>query len=108
MSGWESSGRRTELPSDWPERVDRTRERAGGRCEAASQITDWGKTYAHGTRCERAGTDCDHKSDRDNHDDLQWLCSLHHRRKTQKESAEGKAARKLPPRREEPHPGRLR
>jgi len=108
MSGWASSGRRTELPSDWPARVDATRERAGGRCEARSQITDWGKTYAHGTRCERPGSECDHRSDRDDHDDLQWLCTPHHRRKTQKESAAGREARKVPKRAAEEHPGRIR
>lgn len=105
---WEGSGRRSQLPSDWPARVERTRTRAGGRCEARSQITDWGKTYGHGSRCDRPGTDADHRGDRDDHDDLQWLCSPHHKRKTQKEALAGKARRQAPKRQEEQHPGRLR
>lgn len=73
-----------------------------------SQIEDDGRIYGEGTRCWRKGSECDHRTDRWNHDDLQWLCSLHHRVKTQEESAA--ARRRLGPvkRPPEPHPGRLR
>lgn len=108
MTAWKDSLRRKQLPSDWYRRRQRCKNAAGGRCEALSQITDWGKTYNEGTRCVREGTDADHRGDRDDHDDLQWLCRPHHQAKTAQEAQEGLNRRKIPPRREERHPGRLR
>lgn len=104
---WKSSRRATSLPPDWSARRRACAERAGGRCEANSQITDWGREFAHGTRCERPGAEADHALGRDDHrvEALQWLCEPHHAKKTQKEAQQARAARKRPPRREERHPG---
>jgi hypothetical protein len=93
VSGWASSNRRSELPKDWHKRVARTKKRAGGMCE-------W-------PACTAPGSQCDHRGDPLDHDDLQWLCAPHHRIKTQRESL---AAKQLPPRQRPPeiHPRRLR
>jgi 5-methylcytosine-specific restriction enzyme A len=106
---WASSNRRAELPADWEWRRGETKKRAGGRCEAMSQITGDRKEYAHGTRCERKGSECDHTGDKMDHslDKLEWLCWLHHRNRTQKQATDARW-QELPPKREERHPGRLR
>lgn len=85
------------LPANWESLRKQRREMAGGQCEANSQITDWGRIFDVGTRCVRPGEELDHHENRDNHDlmALRWLCSPHHRKKTQQESAE--ARRKLGP-----------
>ena len=97
--GWESSDRARRLPSDWQVRREFVRARAGGRCEAVLH---------DGSRCDAAGTECDHIDHGDNHacTNLQWLCSWHHKRKTRAEAAAELAAlraRLAPPPR--PHPG---
>ena len=110
MSGkWASSNRRAELPPDWEQRRQAIKQRAGGRCEAMSQITGDRKEYDHGTRCTRKGSECDHVGDKMDHGpaNLQWLCWLHHRNRTQKQAADARW-QKLPPRREERHPGAIR
>jgi len=87
------------LPSDWPARVAATKAAAGGRCE---QILPSGK------RCPRPGTDCDHKSDPLNHDDLQWLCRRHHDIKTGEEARAGRVKKGTVTRPAETrHPGRI-
>lgn len=91
--------RARRLPRDWDRRREFVRARAGGRCEAVLR---------DGSRCEAAGTECDHVVHGDDHacTNLQWLCSWHHRRKTQAEAAADLAAlraRLAPPPR--PHPG---
>ncbi|HLU29917.1 MAG TPA: hypothetical protein VKZ65_15920 [Glycomyces sp.] len=106
MSNWASSRRRSQLPKDWWRRVQRTKKAAGGRCEAMSQVTDWGKVYDEGTRCVREGTDADHRGDPMDHDDLQWLCGPHHKLKTAQEARAAREAMK-PPRRREAHPSGL-
>lgn len=96
---WATSDRAARLPGDWAERRDWVRARAGGRCEAALR---------DGSRCGAVGTDCDHVRRGDDHrvENLQWLCSWHHKRKTRREAlaelAELRVARQ--PRRR-PHPG---
>ncbi len=81
---WENSNRRDELPADWQQRRAAVEARAGGRCEARRR---------DGSRCWDKGTDCDHKDRGNNHDldNLQWLCTWHHARKS---SAEGNATRR--------------
>lgn len=97
---WEGSNRRAELPADWPARREACKQRAGGRCE-------W--VRSSGRRCTSPGTDADHRTSRDNHDDLQWLCRFHHNMKTQAEAQAAKAAKRAKLRDEpEPHPGRRR
>ena len=100
MTGWHTSRRRDSLPPDWKQRRAKARTRAGGICEHRDK---------HGTRCTRQGRDCDHIRDRNNHDlsNLQWLCTDHHKQKTQREAraaqhAKYTAAKKRTP---EAHPG---
>lgn len=96
---WTTSDRAARLPRDWAERRAFVAARAAGRCEAA--LND-------GSRCEGIGAECDHIRRGDDHrvENLQWLCSWHHKRKTRREAltglAELRAARQ--PRRR-PHPG---
>lgn len=90
-------GRGGELPADWSERRLRCLQKANGRCEATvfdSYPWEWPTPAWIGPdeRCIRTATDVDHRSDRDNHDDLQALCSDHHKQKTNRESAAGRAA----------------
>lgn len=93
MSGkWASSTRRARLPKDWPQRVKATKIRARGRCEAT----------IHDPRCNGLGSECDHRADPDNHDDLQWLNHYCHAAKTQREA---QAARHSHYRTKPPHPG---
>jgi 5-methylcytosine-specific restriction enzyme A len=97
MSGWTNSTRRHRLPPNWPQLRQATATRAGGQCQATTET---------GQRCPHPGTDCDHIQHGDNHhpDNLQWLCTTHHRAKT---AAEALAARNQHPRRRppSPHPG---
>jgi 5-methylcytosine-specific restriction protein A len=97
---WDGSDRRSRLPADWPKRVAQTRRRAEGRCE---------HRYSDGSRCTSAGSECDHRVRGDDHslDNLQWLCTPHHRDKTQREAAAARAAAPRPTRARprEPHPG---
>lgn len=93
--GWVGSGRRAELPPDWPERRrlviarDRTcRQAADGLCEGPTNQVDH---VDHRRRW-------DHRPE-----NLQLLCEYHHRAKS---SREGNAV-KPPPRNRprERHPG---
>lgn len=98
--GWETSDRRSRLPADWARRRDWVRDRAGGRCEAVLRDT--------GERCPARGTDCDHVERGDDHrvENLQWLCSWHHKRKTADEArAELEALRRARRPRRPRHPG---
>ena len=92
---WSSSDRASRLPADWDERRAFVRARAGGRCEALLH---------DGTRCPAAGAECDHVEPGDDHraTNLQWLCSWHHKRKTQREAAAALAAERA---RTRPPPG---
>lgn len=98
--GWEASDRRDHLPTDWRERRAQVLARAGGRCEAVLHDT--------GTRCPSPATDCDHVQRGDNHalENLQALCSWHHKRKTRLEAIQAMDelnAARAP--RQRPHPG---
>lgn len=105
MSGqWAGSTSAQDLPPDWDQRRDATRQRAGGRCEGR----------VRGIRCPNPGRHCDHIKPRwlgGTHDqrNLQWLCESCHTRKTTAEAAQARAAisarRKRPAER---HPGALR
>lgn len=99
---WASSGRRSELPSDWTSsRRPRILARDGQQCTARMR---------DGSRCpETTNLEVDHIGDRLDHEDvnLQTLCRWHHRQKTQGESG---AARRARPRERrarpaERHPG---
>lgn len=110
MSHWEKSkaqgwkGR--DLPSDWAKRREIVKHRAGGQCEA--------RLPRSGNRCPRRGEECDHiipgfEGGTDDLENLQWLCSHHHRQKTSQEGLRGRARKKAkPPRRVEEHPGKVR
>lgn len=78
---WSTSDRALRLPSDWQDRRRFVAQRAGFQCEAL--LND-------GTRCEAPGAECDHIERGDNHavNNLRWLCSWHHKRKTQREATE--------------------
>lgn len=96
---WRSSDRAARLPRDWEERRAIVRARADGRCEALLR---------DGSRCPAVGSECDHVARGDDHgtDNLQWLCSWHHKRKTQVEARrELEAARARNEPRARRHPG---
>ena len=100
---WYTSDRRARLPADWDARAGKFKRQRkkvdGGKCQAR---------LPSGKRCPRLGTDVDHRSDPDNHDDLQLLCEEHHKQKTQQEArAPGREVRRLKNRPAEQHPGDL-
>jgi hypothetical protein len=96
---WQGSNRRAELPPDWEKRRKACLDAAGGRCQ---------QILPSGARCPRPATDADHKSDRENHDDLQALCRKHHNDKTSLEARAGRAKKGTAKRPTETrHPGRL-
>lgn len=95
---WANSTRRQRLPSNWSFLREQVKKRAGDQCEAYLN---------NGLRCVEVGTDCDHIVAGDNHslDNLQLLCSWHHKRKS---SQEGQRAKKKPITERHPkerHPG---
>ncbi len=97
MTGrWQSSTRRSELPSNWPTLRRQVKARAHGKCEAS----------AHAANCDGIGKDCDHVGDRHDHSlaNLQWLSGPCHAAKTQAEAQAAKPQRKRTP---ELHPGRI-
>lgn len=100
MSGWKGSNRRKELPANWEQLRAEARRRAGGRCEHVSKS---------GVRCSQPGTDADHRSNRWDHSDLQWLCREHHNRKTAQESSRARSRQRGRGRRRrrDDRPGRL-
>lgn len=73
--------RKSRLPANWDALVAATRERAGGRCQG---------TWPDGSRCDSPGTDCDHIEAGDDHTRLQWLCTWHHKAKTNKEARDAR------------------
>lgn len=80
MTGrWANSTRARRLPSNWAKLRQQAKRRAHGKCQ-------WTKT--DGTRCQSWGSECDHITPNDDHtiDNLQWLCTTHHRIKTQAEA----------------------
>lgn len=106
---WETSDRRSRLPSNWPALIAKTRRRA--RRTSKLGIDQCEARLPSGKRCPRVGTDCDHKIAGDDHSEsnLQWLCPAHHERKTTREAAAGRAAFKRSKYRpSEDHPGTIR
>lgn len=94
---WETSRRKSTLPDDWAQRRQQCLVNANSRCQARvddGQHWEWPTPLWIGPddRCIQTATDVDHRSDRNNHDDLQALCGWHHKQKTQRESAAGRAA----------------
>lgn len=85
------------LPKDWHRRRAIAKREAGGQCQA---------TTSDGTRCQAAGTDCDHinRHAGDDVSNLQWLCRDHHNVKTQAEAQAAHLPRKRPAQK---HPGLL-
>lgn len=102
--GWETSDRRSRLPSDWAATVRRILNRDGQRCRFL---------FPNGGRCPaREDLQVDHIMPGDDHrdDNLQTLCARHHSMKSAKEGVAARAARKASNkkfRRVEQHPGRL-
>lgn len=103
MSGkWAGSERRSRLPANWPELVNKVKKRARKQCE---------KVLPSGRRCPRKGTDVDHIIPGDDHrmTNLRLLCEAHHAPKSSREGHAAKAAiKKKGLRQEEPHPGTIR
>jgi 5-methylcytosine-specific restriction protein A len=94
---WSSSDRKASLPPDWEQRRRACLSAANSRCQARiddGQGWEWPTPMWIGPddRCIQTATDVDHRSSRENHNDLQALCVAHHRQKTQRESAAGRAA----------------
>lgn len=98
--GWAGSERKSRLPLDWPQKVAKVKQRAGGRCEAVRSKT--------GLRCTVPGSDVDHVTPGDDHrlENLQLLCRWHHNAKSSREGNEAKAQVRQSARRSpEKHPG---
>jgi 5-methylcytosine-specific restriction protein A len=96
---WDSSDRRSRLPGDWARRRLRVLRRDHYQCQARD---------AAGLRCLEPAREVDHIIAGDNHDlsNLQAICSVCHKRKTQREAQAARSAkgRRRPPSR---HPGAL-
>lgn len=97
---WDTSDRKSRLPSDWTVRRVRVLRRDGYRCQARDSL---------GIQCGDPANQVDHIVHGDDHDydNLQSLCRWHHARKS---SAEGAAARKPKARQArepEAHPGMI-
>lgn len=74
--GWETSNRRSRLPSNWRKLREEQLKRDGYRCVAQT---------ANG-RCAEVATDVDHiEAKTDDHSRLQSLCAGHHKAKTSRE-----------------------
>lgn len=104
MTGqWQGSSRAARLPSNWKTLRLQAKRRAHGKCQ-------WMK--ANGETCKSWGAECDHIVAGDDHSlpNLQWLCTVHHRIKTQAEARAAQAAVARPSRLRpvEPHPGLIR
>ena len=95
--GWETSDRRSRLPSDWPKIRLRILRRDSYRC----QIREGG---GQGAPCLAPANEVDHVIPGDDHSpkNLQAACRSCHARKS---SAEGLAARPMRRRKPEAHPG---
>lgn len=98
---WETSNRRSRLPTDWNTRIrPEVRRRASGQCQAEH----------HAPRCDGTGTDADHIITGDDHSyaNLQWLSKPCHDAKTAREAAARSTARATMRRRPpERHPGAI-
>lgn len=97
--GWETSDRRSRLPSNWGILVREVWKRDGGRCR-------W--TLRSGKRCpRREGLEVDHRRNNDDHSlsNLWLLCPHHHAKKTAGEAWRGKQKKRPKPRPPEAHPG---
>lgn len=81
---WDTSDRRSRLPSDWPKRVAYTKARAQGRCEGISLR---GEPRWHVAECDGIGAECDHDKRGDDHSltNLRWLSTPCHTHKTHAE-----------------------
>lgn len=116
MTGrWASSTRRTELPPDWRSRIrPAVLNRDGHRCTWLDGHLDGGfvdylrGNYDPAARCTRRARDVDHALGRHDHrvEACRSLCISHHRQRTGREAAEGRARKRgqLPVRK---HPGLL-
>lgn len=101
---WDNdSARRARLPANWSELRAERLKRDKGRC------TFWLPKSKR--QCGERATDVDHRvamSDDDRIEALQSLCAFHHGKKTAREGAAAKAARKSSRYRpSEGHPGGL-
>lgn len=97
--GWETSDRRSRLPSNWAsELVPAVKRRAAGQCE-------W-RLPRSGKRCPRPGSDVDHVINNDDHSlrNLRLLCEHHHDAKSAREGVWGRRKKKSG-RPAEAHPG---
>lgn len=82
---WAGSTRRSRLPKDWPRIRRRIIRRDKGACVAR---------YSDGRTCGLPGTDVDHIIPGDDHRDenLQMLCTWHHRQKSAREGGTAAAS----------------
>lgn len=83
--GWETSKRKSTLPSNWPQLRRIVLDRCGGRCEVIKK---------DGRRCWDRATDVDHitPGTDDSLENLAGICTWHHRRKSSREGNEAQAA----------------
>ena len=105
MPGWRGSDRRSRLPADWATRRRRVLRRDRYRCQHREPGT--------GQLCGMYATEVDHIDRGDDHaeENLQALCTDHHRSKSGREGAQAaqqkRRATRQKFRRTEDHPGLL-
>ena len=100
VTGWyvRPSTRKATLPDDWEQLRAATFRRDRHRCQHVR--------YDTGKKCLKRATDCDHVGDRNDHriENLQSLCSWHHKQKTSSQGGTAAAARRKQPQKQK-HPG---
>lgn len=94
-SPFEGSDRRSRLPANWPQIRAQVLRRDGHRCQ-------WLVPYRQQIKCGALAREVDHVVRGDDHrlDNLQALCSYHHRLKTGAEGGRAAAEarlKRLPP-----------
>lgn len=98
---WDTSTRRTQLPSNWQDLRRQAKQRANGICEHKT----------NGVRCTNPGKELHHTADNTDHrlEVLEWICRSCHRNETQRQSREAWNKRYIEARKREPeaHPGTL-
>ncbi len=95
---WDSSNRRKDPPY-WPQLRSQVIARANGLCEHADSCTYKGIDVDHIVNLAKGGTD--------SLQNLQLLCTWHHKRKTAQEAAEARGPRQRETRTQGKHPGLL-
>lgn len=102
--------RRSTLPPNWASEIVPAVKRRAKKTSSLGFAQCEARLPRSGKRCPAAGTDVDHKRDRDDHSmaNLQLLCEHHHDAKTSGQGHSAWSAKKKKAKRpDEVHPGRM-